>query len=453
MRIPIINVECDKFENTKDKEEKNKELQRKFLSKSRELARNNSKTTVIQPTIKVNSFNKNKANKDISQNLNNVNKKLEELREKERKYKVTISKLKSRLVVYDNELIIEKDKNEKLYNKSEKYVARINDLELKLRKIEESYTKKAFGILVSDIENRDKKLIFKDKKIVILNNAVRKLYDKIDSLNDKIFNLQHGNDISKKDKKYYNKMINTYYNENAKLRKQLLDSEQAYRQKVKNLINSDLIISQLKNEIDTIKKVQESRKNKKRKFGVLKTRNSFIFFEDLDGNLNPANIDYVNFKENAPCKAVIKYNKNNIAIVQKVYDTKDEFIKEFKESKSFKRKQEKSKVLYEGVNYENSYNVLIIGSEHKEEYSKVLLRVGINVSIYDSHEGNVVRLKNMLDRHDIIICCIRHSRHYASNLMKYMKEHDSSNAIKYNNIDNDNVENIIGRVRYVIENM
>lgn len=161
----------------------------------------------------------------------------------------------------------------------------------------------------------------------------------------------------------------------------------------------------------------------------------------------------MNFKGNAPCKAVIKYNKNNIAIVQKVYDTKDEFIKEFKESKSFKRKQEKSKVLYEGVNYENSYNFLIIGSEHKEEYSKVLLRVGLNVNIYDSHEGNVVRLKNLLDRHDIIICCIRHSRHYASNLMKYMKEHDSSNAIKYNNIDNDNVENIIGRVRYVIENM
>lgn len=451
MRVPIINIERDKLENRK--EEKIKELQQKFLSKSRELAKNNSKTTVIQPTIKVNSINKNKADKDISQNLNNINKKLEELREKERRYKVTISKLKSRLVVYDNELIIEKDKNEKLYNKSEKYITRINDLESKLRKIEESYTKKAFGILVSDIENRDKKLIFKDKKIVILNNAVRKLYDKIDSLNDKIFNLQHGNDISKKDKKYYNKMINTYYNENAKLRKQLLDSEQAYRQKVKNLINSDLVISQLKNEIDTIKKVQESTKNKKRKFGVLKTINSFIFFEDLDGNLNLANIDYVNFKGNAPCKAVIKYNKNNIAIVQKVYDTKDEFIKEFKESKSFKRKQEKSKVLYEGVNYENSYNVLIIGSERKEEYSKVLLRVGLNVSIYDSHEGNVVRLKNMLDRYDIIICCIRHSRHYASNLMKYMKEHDSSNAIKYNNIDNDNVENIIGRVRYVMENM
>lgn len=265
MRVPIINIERDKLENRK--EEKIKKLQQKFLSKSRELAKNNSKTTAIQPTIKVNSINKNKADKDISQNLNNINKKLEELREKERRYKVTISKLKSRLVVYDNELIIEKDKNEKLYNKSEKYIARINDLESKLRKIEESYTKKAFGILVSDIENRDKKLIFKDKKIVILNNAVRKLYDKIDSLNDKIFNLQHGDDISKKDKKYYNKMINTYYNENAKLRKQLLDSEQAYRQKVKNLISSDLVISQLKNEIDTIKKVQESTKNKKRNFG------------------------------------------------------------------------------------------------------------------------------------------------------------------------------------------
>ena len=58
----------------------------------------------------------------------------------------------------------------------------------------------------------------------------------------------------------------------------------------------------------------------------------------------------------------------------------------------------------------------------------------------------------MLDRHDIIICCLRHSRHYATNLMTYMKEKDSNNAIKYNIIDEDNTENIIARIRYCIEN-
>lgn len=100
-----------------------------------------------------------------------------------------------------------------------------------------------------------------------------------------------------------------------------------------------------------------------------------------------------------------------------------------------------------------SDNELIIERNKNEKLYKYSQKKGLNITIYDSHEGNVVRLKNMLDRHDIIICCIRHSRHYASNLMKYMKEHDSSNAIKYNNIDNDNVENIVGRVIYVIENM
>lgn len=259
--------------------------------------------------------------------------------------------------------------------------------------------------------------------------------------------------LASKYRKYYEESIKRYSFENAKLRQQLLDSEQAYKQKVKKLINSDLVISAIKNKIENIKRGQGSRKNKKRKFGVLKTINSFVFFQDLDGNVKPANIDYVDFKENVPCKAVIRYNKNNIVVIQKVYDEKDEYIKEVKESRSYKRKQERKDFLYEDVNYENSYNVLIIGSENKGEYLSVLQRVGLNVSLYDSYEGNVVRLRKMLDRNDIIICYLRHSRHYATDLMKYMIERDSSNAIKYNIIDNDNVENIIGRVRYVIENL
>jgi hypothetical protein len=34
-----------------------------------------------------------------------------------------------------------------------------------------------------------------------------------------------------------------------------------------------------------------------------------------------------------------------------------------------------------------------------------------------------------------------------------MIEHDLDNKIKYNLMENDNVDNIVGRVRYVIENL
>lgn len=451
MKVPKQSIDKDKILD--EKKEKMKELQQRFLSKSKELTKNNSKITVMQPVIQVTSLNKPKADNDTRQQLNRVNKKLDEFREKERRYKDTIYKLKNKLLMSEEELSKEKNNNIELSNKLEMYSLKIDKLEAREAERDESHNIKALCLILNYINLIHKESVKKDKKIANMQNNIVQLQDKVENLKNEIFNLQHGEDISKEDEKYYKKMISTYSSENAKLRQQLAESEQAYKQKVKKLINSDLVITQLKNQIETIKIGKGSKSNKKKRFGVLKTINSFVFFEDLDGRINPANIDYVDFKENAPCKVVIRYNKSNVAVVQKVYDDKDEFIKEFKESKNFKKRQKRKEALYEDVNIENNYNVLIIGSEKKREYSSILKRVGLNITLYDSYEGNVVRLKNMLNRHDIIICCVRHSRHYASHLMTYMMEHDISNAIKYNIIDNDNVENVIGRVRYVIENL
>lgn len=452
MRVAAQSIDKDDLVEY-EKKERLKELQQRFLTISKEITKNNLDSIKGQSIIQVNDFKKSKINKDIKQQLSSTNKKLDELREKERKYKEIIAKSKNKLRVKDEELVKETSKNFELNNKTEKYLSKINGLETRIMEIEESYSKKSLNLLINDIKYKDKEIVSKNKKIIQLCSIIAQSQDKINSLKDEVFSLRHGDEISKKDVKYYNQMINSYSNENAKLRKKLAGIEQTYNEKVKRLISSDLLINQLKSEIQIIKEGKNHLKNKTRKFGVLKTINGFVFFEDLEGNLNPANIDNVIFRENAPCKAVIRYNKNNIAVIQKVYNEKFEYLKEIKEKRIIKKKRAEKGLLYEDINMEENYNVLIIGSEKKKEYSSVLKSIGLNVTLYDSYEGNVIRLKNMLNRYDIIICCIRHSRHYASNLMKYMIEHDSSNAIKYNVMDNDNALNIIARVRYIIENL
>lgn len=443
---------ADKDKILQEKQAKLKSLQQKFINKNKELVKDipkNGMTKITQENV----FNKPKVDKDLKQQLNNANKKLEELRNKEVKYKDTIFKLKNNLSNSIQELQKEKENNTVLSNKLSKYLIKnanketeIENLKYKYNQLEQSYTIKAFNILTRDIYRRD-------KKIIKLQNNISNLENEVKNNKEYIFDLKHGEEITIKDMQHYKSIITRYAQENIKLNKRIQELEKNYKEKVTNLVNSDIVLGQLKNDIEIAKGIKGRKTNKSKWFGTLKTINSFVFFENLDGQLNPANIDNIEFKENIPCKAVIYYNKNNTALIQKVYNEKDIFIQELKESKHYKRKQERKEFLYENVKYENQYNVLIIGAENKGEYLSTLRRIGLNVVFYNSYEGNVVRLRNMLDRHDIVICCLRHSRHYASNLMIYMQEKDSSNFNKYNLIDKDNLENIIGRVRYCIENM
>ena len=73
---------------------------------------------------------------------------------------------------------------------------------------------------------------------------------------------------------------------------------------------------------------------------------------------------------------------------------------------------------------------------------------------FDTYENtNVVRLKAIEERYDIIICCRGHVRHYATDFIKYMLNNHPNKSYKYNIIDNDSVKSITTRVRYCIENL
>jgi hypothetical protein len=441
----------DRVKILEEKRQKQKELQEKFLQKNKEIIVNTPKNEIKdQPKlININKFN---MDKDSKEQLRNLNKKLEELREKDKKQKDIIFKLKTQVKSTNEELMIEKENNIKLSSKIETYFSKINQLESEITKLNESYSKEKIEELEQSIIGRNIIIENKNSKIMELKTHITKLDDAIKDYREQIFNLKHGEDISIRDKKYYHKIITSYAQTNAKLNQKLLEVEQEYKEKIDKLVNSDLVVTQLKRQVNEarIRKFANSN-NIKNTLGYLKTINNFVFFESIDKEKYIANIDRIDFSEMASCRATII---NNIARITRLYDNENVFINELKDIKYSKKiKEEKRSFAYENINYENHYNVLMVGSEGKREYISMLKRVGINVTWYDSYEGNVVRLKNMLDRHDIIICCKRHSRHYATNLMTYMQEHDKKNSIKYNIIDKDNVENIIARVRYCIENM
>jgi hypothetical protein len=143
--------------------------------------------------------------------------------------------------------------------------------------------------------------------------------------------------------------------------------------------------------------------------------------------------------------------RRNTRIIESLKDDEENFVQAINNIKKIDKGRKE--FLYEDVDYKNKYTVLIIGSENKDQYMSILKRIGMKVTWFDSYENNVVRLKNMLDRHDIVLCCLKHSRHYATGLMKYMAEKHPDEAIKYNIINDDNLENIIARIRYVIANM
>jgi uncharacterized protein (DUF3084 family) len=145
----------------------------------------------VSKTTPVNNFkfNKPKVDKDLKQQLNNTNKKLEELRNKEVKYKDTIFKLKNNLSSANQELQKEKENNIALSSKLNKYLIKNSNMETEIEnlkeqyeKLQQSYTVKAFNILTRDIYNRDKKIIKLQNELYKQSKEYEELLEEKDNL-------------------------------------------------------------------------------------------------------------------------------------------------------------------------------------------------------------------------------------------------------------------------------
>jgi hypothetical protein len=416
-----------------EKKEKLAKLQQKFLEKNKEAIKNNPvKENIIAKDKKKEFITKKITDKNFKQQLDSTNRKLEEFRDRDKKNKEIISRIKiqnSNLVSENNEL---KETNKELNRKANINTQEIEFLKKKLDEVTILYK-------ASKRVSNNNALLLRDNKIIEQRKHINYMKNKIEQYKKKIKTLSTGGGV---DIDYYNEKVSNYALENSKLRQQILELEQK-----NNKLSERLLF-------EVSKKDDESFNNliHKRSYGILQNIEGKTYFIDVEGNKTIADVENIKFEEGVPCR--VKFEEIQVARIQRIYDENDKFVEKVKSiDKEYKIKDNKEEFLYEGVDYKNLYNVLIIGSENKEQYTRVLKRIGLKVSWYDSFEGNVVRLRNMINRYDIVICCTNHCRHYASNLMTYMAEHDVENQIKYNLIENDNVYNIVGRTRYVIENL
>lgn len=95
--------------------------------------------------------------------------------------------------------------------------------------------------------------------------------------------------------------------------------------------------------------------------------------------------------------------------------------------------------------------ILIVGSKRKGYYCSSLSRLGAEVIYHESFSDNETRLISLAPSCDVVLVCTSHVSHSVIYEMKNIKDFNENN-IKYQMIEKDNVQNLIHRVRYVLEN-
>ena len=147
---------------------------------------------------------------------------------------------------------------------------------------------------------------------------------------------------------------------------------------------------------------------------------------------------------------VIKCENNNVKLDYVYYNlSKGAKIKAVNKEKSFKLRKKKSEISV----LENEFNgksILIMCSKNKDKYLSAFKNSGAKILWYDSFSDNESRIEDYTSSSDIVIVCTSHISHGAIYKLQSLKDYKDNN--KYQLIENDNVNNIISRVRYAIEN-
>lgn len=446
------------------------------------------------------SLNKPKANKE--DNLENLQ--IEECHKELDNIKKENSRLKKQ-----NKLKNEKidDKNKELY----KYKIKILDLNERTKNLEDE-NKSIMELnseLLVKIENLKNQQSYYNDKILELNNIIetlseshlleennnlKTLVEELKLKNDKnirqIENFKLGlvrksNRIEHLENVDNNATIETLrrHIRNQKQQLSMLNSRlQAFQKQTKrdSFKKRFLILS---DKLKEIFKKQNNNKNKinikvhdeinitnkepiikEYQYGILEKYANRYIFKNVNG------VEYLVLKNNDnkfnsmkknlgnPCMASI--TTKNDAIIETIYNKQNKYIDEKINNRIIKGKSVMNKIKdsEENENHiilsKNSYKILIIGSLYKNKYVKALTNVGIeNIIWFDSYENEIPRLKELLKSSDIVLCCTSHSKHSTSELLKNLKLEDKNNPFKYNIIKKDNINNIISRVRFVINSL
>ena len=408
-----------------------------------------------------------KQNKFKDEKIDNKNKEIH-------KYKVKISNLNDKIkdLANENKSILEFNsdlliKNEKFKNEQSYYNNRILELNNNLETLSQSFLLEEnnnLKALLEELKLKNSKNIEQIENLKLgierKNNLIEKLRDSnkddiIETLRTKIKNQRNTITLLNERLKSLQKqpLKDNFFKRIVIVFDKLKNNFRKISEKQDNNVN-----------IEIIKKIDIGNKEpviKEYQYGILERYADRYIFKNVNG------VEYLILKNNDkevksmkknlgnPCMASI--TTKDEAIIERIYNKQNKYVDEMVNDRIVKGKSVMNKIRDDEekeqfvISTEKEYKILIIGSLYKNKYVKALYDVGIeNVIWFDSYENGVPRLKELLKSSDIVLCCTSHSKHGTSELLKTLKLEDKNNPFKYNIIKNDNVDNIISRVRFVI---
>lgn len=357
------------------------------------------------------------------ENLNKINSQSEE-----------IDLLKSELNKVYQLLEEEQEKNRSLKKELDKQLNSEDKKELKRVKIENSKLIKSNRILSNNLASVNKQL--QNYQLIrtgeLESNLVSKYKDKIIQQDNEIDNLKvklytTHNVINNLNAKIYNKRKSIVARKTVEYKKAIANSVQTASSKFNDNIIFGFLSLNKDHEIIFID-------INNRRYKISKNNNT----ERLMNHIG------------MPVRAV-KNDKD--VFVDYIYYTvaKSDKCKVIKSNK-IKINKDKLKTLSLNTKEFVGKKVLIIGSKKKGYYNSALSRLGAEVVYHESFSDNETRLLEIAPSCDVVIVCTSHVSHSVMYELKNIKDYSEDN-IKYQMVKQDNVQNLVHRIRYVLENI
>ncbi|MEO2600871.1 coiled-coil domain-containing protein [Clostridium butyricum] len=451
--------------NSKEYKDKNKdyvrdnnknrlrELQEQFLKSSKELSKNNKDiTTKEKQVIKTKKNNKDNGTiktleakmSKITEKNKDLNNKVKKLQSKNYSLMEEVNSLKEQINTINSQLSSKDLKIDELFKEK-----------LYLEKVLKSYDISAMKIIANDNKALKKKVVSKIRETEAIKKKIGVYKARHIENIEKINKLQYGEEYNPEELSF-NKLKTCLNKERIEKQKALDYADRIkkeYKSKILTIINENI---KLKNSILKYDTYKKNLNIQNYYIGNIVVINSFVFFKTTIGTLYPAKIDLVKneYHDGAICKAM-KQGSNCYVTITKIFEGETIETAKEKNKERVKSRTEKKIIrrLEQEVDYGNKYKILIIGSRYKNDYMRAINAMNLTCDWFDSYEQNVVRLKQIENKYDIILCCITHSKHYASDFIKFMIKNHPEKINKYNVVSGDVLKDIVGRVRYCIENI
>lgn len=413
-----MGIEDKMLADLDNRERQKEELIERFIQKSKELTESNKEDN---KTTQKKAF---KSNKKKVKSANNDNKKSDKII---REQKNQIDKLKKCNYDINKELM---DTKKLLKEYESKFTEAQNNLNM--LNIEYSKTLSTLSELRSEFV---RKIRAKDSKILNQRQIIKCIQTKIPKLKTRVKLLLEQVEALKVDSRG---IPNECANEIRKLQKEIYSLKYS---KDKQEQESKVKISRLQKIILEQHSISTQEHENIHDYGfITEAEDGSLCFKNTQGEV----YSIPNISKDKAVR-VIKIDNENV-LVDKILDISP-IIRP-----KLKLKSRKVRVITDtGLKFK-PYNVLIIGSSNKDKHIQTLTKTGLKVEWFDSFKHKSTRLKEIIDRFDIVICCEEHSKHYATELILEMREKEQSNSIKYNLINSEAERNLPALVNYIIEN-